>query len=344
MCRGALRLSPTVPSCANTVHRQVFSICTSVLTTAFTSTTIAFDFDTTPKKRSTAPAFYGYVPDGHKARLKVFLLMFLIKIAHVTSTSMGIAFLFSINPSSAYSYLAVSMGAYLLYRVCRRDLHYWMPLEGKTGWIMSILVRMTVKIVTDFTGCIHFRHPKEVGGLYYSLTLLQAQVGSAVFAKLYVDANEGDADALAAETVYAFAATVSATWASSYALFFAHIKTGYAGTFIDTRSAVKYTVDVFNDPLAGDAQKAEVVTNTRLYWRSIEDEVQKSLAAKWASWEREKPKFFTKVWISNLHDDMLPARVLAERGRSGRRRSSNTEAMFGAKEDEEEEEVESATP
>ena len=167
-----------------------------MLTTAFTSTTIAFDSDTNPTKRSHTLSFYGYVPDGNKARLKVFLFMVLIKIAHVMSTSMGLAFLFAISLSSAYAYLAVSMGVFLLYRACRCDLHYWLPVEGKTGWFASIVARVFVKIVVDFTGCIQFRHPNDLGGLYYSLTLLQAQVGSAVFAKMYIDASEGDADSL----------------------------------------------------------------------------------------------------------------------------------------------------
>jgi len=180
-----------------------------VLTTAFTSTTIAFDYDTSPTKLSYATALYGYVPDGNKARLKVFLLMFLIIIALVTSTSMGMAFLFTMSPSSAHAYLAASMGVYLLYRACRRDLHYWVPLEGKTGWFVSICMRVVGKVFVDFTGCIHFRHPVELGGLYYSPNLLQAQVGSAVFAKLYVNANEGDTDALTAEMVYTVVVTAS---------------------------------------------------------------------------------------------------------------------------------------
>ena len=93
-----------------------------------------------------------------------------------------------------------------------------------TEWFVSIITRVAIKMIVDFTGCIHFRHPMELGGLYYSLTLLQAQVGSAVFAKLYVDASDGDAEALAVEMVYAVVATASITWACSYALFLAHIK------------------------------------------------------------------------------------------------------------------------
>jgi len=312
-----------------------------VLATAFTSTTIGFDLDTSPMKRSHSPTFYGYIPDGHKARLKVFLLMFLIMIAHVTSTSMGMAFLFTISPSSAYAYLAASMGVYLLYRMCRRDLHYWVPFEGKAGWILSIIARVAVKMIVDFTGCIHFRHPYELGGLYYSLTLLQAQVGSAVCAKLYVDATDGDAEALAAEMVYAIVATASVTWACSYSLFFAHIKLGYAGTFTDSRSAVKFVLNLFNDPKASDNQKAEVVTVSRRYWSSIEDVVRKFLAENWTAWEQEKPKWFNKAWIAVLHDDMIPELVLAERRRGGRRRSSIAQLLLGAKEEEEEKEDES---
>jgi len=162
-------------------------------------------------------------------------------------------------------------------------------------------MRVGIKIVVDFTGCIHLRHPYELGGLYYSLTLRQAQVGSAVFAQLYVDASEGDAEALAAEMVYTVVATASVAWACSYSLFFAHIKKGYAGTFIDTRRAIQYTLDNFNDPKASDHQKATVVAKTRRYWRSIEDEIHKFLAEKWTAWEQEKPKWFDKAWIAKIH-------------------------------------------
>jgi len=149
---------------------------------------------------------------------------------------------------------------------------------------------------------------------------------------------KGTPTPLSPETVYAVVTTASMTWACSYSLFLAHIKKGYAGTFIDTRCAIQFTVDQFNDPKASDHQKAEVVGSTRRYWRSIEDELRKFLAEKWTAWEEEKPTFFTKTWIAKLHDDMLPERVMAERRRSGRRRSSIAEVLLGAKEEEEEDE------
>jgi len=82
--------------------------------------------------------------------------------------------------------------------------------------------------------------------------------------------------------------------------------------------------------------KRQRLLETRRYWRSIEDEIRKFLAEKWTAWEQEKPKFFTKAWIANLHDDMLPEGVLAERRRGSRRRSSNAELLLGANEEENE--------
>ena len=88
-------------------------------------------------------------------------------------------------------------------------------------------------------------------------------------------------------------------------------------------------MDAFNDPKASDHQKAEIAKNTRKYWRSIEDEVRNFFAEKWTAWEEEKPKFFTKAWSAKLHDDMLPERVLAERRRGGRQKSSIVEMLSG---------------
>ena len=64
--------------------------------------------------------------------------------------------------------------------------------------------------------------------------------------------------------------------------------------------------------------------------------MRKFLAEMWEAWEQEKPKWFDKAWIAKLHDDMLPERVLAERRRGGRRRSSNAELLLGVKEQESE--------
>jgi len=246
---------------------QVFSICTSILTTAFSTTTISFDWDVGVAQRLTSPDFYGYIPDGHRARLKVFLLMFVATIAHVTSTSVGMAMLITISPTSASLYVLASACVYLIYRVCRGDLHDWLPIKGKRGWVVSVAFRMLCKIIVDFTGLVQFLHPQEVGGAYYTISLLQAQVMSVVFALLYVD--ERAEDAVDADTVHMFVASVPFIWACSYSMLLASIKKKYIETFFDSRNAIQFNVDKFRDPRASDEQKSGVAGNTRIYWHSI---------------------------------------------------------------------------
>jgi hypothetical protein len=61
-----------------------------------------------------------------------------------------------------FIFLAVDMLVYLGIKVLRRDFIYWFPLDGFSSLTMSLLIRAAVKVVTDYTGCIHLRHPNEV--------------------------------------------------------------------------------------------------------------------------------------------------------------------------------------
>jgi len=51
---------------------------------------------------------------------------------------------------------------YLGIKALRRDFIYWIPLEGLWSLEVSFLIRIGVKVVVDYTGCFHFRHPYEV--------------------------------------------------------------------------------------------------------------------------------------------------------------------------------------
>ena len=52
---------------------------------------------------------------------------------------------------------------YLGTKALRRDFIYWIPFEEVLSSLtVSLLIRIAVKVVVDYTGCIHFRHPYEV--------------------------------------------------------------------------------------------------------------------------------------------------------------------------------------
>ena len=58
------------------------------------------------------------------------------------------------------------------YKALRRDVLYWVPTFGVP---LSLLCRFVVKFFTDSTCCVHFRHPVDLGGLYFCLNVFLGQ-------------------------------------------------------------------------------------------------------------------------------------------------------------------------
>jgi len=61
---------------------------------------------------------------------------------------------------------------YMLYKIVRRDFYWWPRLDGKVAVFSGIVARVIVKIIVDFTGCFHYRHPFELGGLGFTMSML----------------------------------------------------------------------------------------------------------------------------------------------------------------------------
>ena len=57
-----------------------------------------------------------------------------------------------------------------------------------------------------------------------------------------------------------------------------------------------------------DVMKAEVFTNTERHWSAIRDKVEAWVKEGWATWEEEKPDWFTDKWKASVPEDMKPAK------------------------------------
>ena len=117
--------------------------------TGLTSAMIAYDFDTDQPHRATQPLFYGYIKDGRRGR--TFFLMTMISTLHNLSRSLGYAILAVVDLNLALRFFVGEVGAYLAYKMVRRDFYWWMRLEGILSFVMAFLVRTFVKVITDFT-------------------------------------------------------------------------------------------------------------------------------------------------------------------------------------------------
>jgi hypothetical protein len=141
------------------------SLIVSALTTGYTSATISYDYDTDPVKREQVPDFYGYVPANPTKRSIIFVAMMFFGACMLVIRCLTIVVLGLLGGRWVTLYIGADMLLYLLVKVLRGDFWYWIPAGGNTEILSSIVGRLLVKVVTDFTSIVQFRHPNEVGGM-----------------------------------------------------------------------------------------------------------------------------------------------------------------------------------
>ena len=83
---------------------------------------------------------------------------------------------------------------YLLYKVARGELWIHFKVGGAvSGVFLSFTYRLVVKVIVDFTGCVHFRNPLELGALAFSLSMLWAQIFPFVTLTFFEDDDNKEA-------------------------------------------------------------------------------------------------------------------------------------------------------
>jgi hypothetical protein len=127
----------------------LISVGLSCCSTAFTATTVAYDQDRNAAKRKRNPEFYGYLPDTAAGCAWAFALLFLYHSAHALGKTFSMAVLAQTNALWLVAYLLSDHCGFMVYKLARGDLIYWVP---GLGWGLSMLVRFIVKVVVDFTG------------------------------------------------------------------------------------------------------------------------------------------------------------------------------------------------
>jgi hypothetical protein len=90
--------------------------------------------------------------------------------------SVSMALLAMVGGQWVLVYLASDMGLYFIYKILRRDLWHWVPMEGVASVVESVLERLVVKVLVDFTGVVQFRGAPEMGGCYFTLTMVRSSM------------------------------------------------------------------------------------------------------------------------------------------------------------------------
>ena len=137
-----------------------------------------------------------------------------------------------------------------------------MPVYGPPGVLGSFLGRLLIKLSVDWSACAQFRHQFDIGGAYWSFTLLLSCVIE-VLAAL----SHGD------RTLTMIMGSSCAGLLVTYAILLASIKREYVATFLDTRTSSEYTVQFFFNATS-DEEKFEIFTNNENLWRDIREDVK----------------------------------------------------------------------
>jgi hypothetical protein len=300
------------------------SVAVSAITTGFASATISYDWDTDPARREATPDFYGYIPAKASKRTVVFVSMMLVTAGMLLIRCMTIVMFGLLGGKWVSLYVGADLGLYLLVKVLRGDFWYWMPLGGNAEIVNSIISRVTVKIVGDFTSIVHLRHPNEIGGMYwiFGFVLTMGSLPMSIyFASFHI--NEKAIDIASSMMNYFIPITTLCV-----AVFFLNIERKYLHTFWSTKRSTEYAMAFF---LEGehDAIKIVVFMFSRHKWVSIEGEIKTWVNLNWARWEEEQPEWFTDVMKAKVPVDFIPADGDARRRESVRRASVDAEAEGG---------------
>jgi len=304
---------------------------------------LSYDFDTDPERRKETPDFYGYIPDEGIARTLLLVCMTLNSALLLLVRAFSAVMLMLVNNKYLAMFMAGDMALYLLQKVVRGDFHHWLPLDGAFGLFVSLLMRVFVKTITDFTGLIQFRAHVELGGLYWTLNVLVALLAS--FGSVivyYTDTREAELIAtghnltafeIEERVAWTLVGSLSGAWVVVFGVFLLLMKKEYRRTFFTTKTGKQQVMDKFSAD--DEAVIASVLKKNKNMWRAIREDVKVWVQANWWRWKEEKPAWFDLAWQSKVPEEWITD--VEERARldevrmNGRRRSSveKIKGVFG---------------
>ena len=288
------------------------SIGVSALTTGFASAMISFDSDVDVAHRKNQSKMYGYIPNDNGERGLCFVLMTLISALHNVSRSAGCALL-AAAPGNNLVMLFVGgeLTLYMFYKMLRNDFYYWPRLDGAVAVIVGFCNLIVSKVIADFSGCLHFRHPCELGGLAFSASIIWAQAFPFVALQFF----EGEKEIITTVLMGSFG-----LWLLLNIAFFSTIDLSFIATFFTTTTAPQYTCGLFLEG-ENDAERFSTAFETRIsYTKGIYENIKEWVKSNIARWKVEKPSWFT---IEIIPDEFLPRAVFEAEGGANRRKQSS---------------------
>jgi hypothetical protein len=226
--------------------------------------------------------------------------LFVLVLAHATGKVVSIPILLKTSPAALAAYLAVSMAVYLIYKLARGDLQYWVPTMG-TG--LSLISRVLIKVFTDFAATPQFRHPFELGGAYWLFTLFETQAACIGSCVAYWHFYDGE-DKIDGAPLFISLAVLVGTWLGALGTFLLSIERAHLHTFVSTETAPQFARRRFAHFVGNGERRIEIFGVNAGLWRAFFDEVASWVAEHYH--EMVGQPWFTPAMVETIPDSMLP--------------------------------------
>jgi len=141
--------------------------------------------------------------------------MTLMSALHNLSRSIGaVLFIVFGGKTLTLVVLGVEMILYLLFIISRRDFHVaYSTLEGPVGIAGSLTARVASKLIADFSGCLHLRHPQEMGGMVFTVGVIWSQLFPFVALTLFDEHHDLYNLNFQKQHITLFLASIAGLWA-----------------------------------------------------------------------------------------------------------------------------------
>ncbi len=246
-----------------------------------------------------------------------------MQLTHVAAKLASVALLLRTSSKALAAYLLGGMLVYLGYKLARRDFYYWAPGTGK---LIALACRVIVKLLVDFTGNPHFRHPYaplavpvaeptvaptnrvryELGGLVWLLTLLETQCTFGISCFLYSRFYDG-ASKLADGPLYIGLCAITSAWAIALATFLLSLRPSHLRTFVSAETGRRSSQRLFHEFAGHDERRIEIFKGSVHLWHSILPAVRDWVRDNYDDWSGPPAQaWFTAEVRRTIPVDLLP--------------------------------------
>jgi hypothetical protein len=303
----------------------VISIAVSLGTTAFTSAMITYDFDNSPPRRRDQPKMYGITGDEPGQKMMCFIAIYVMAFTHVAGRIVAAAMFTAVSGALTMWALAGEMGLYFVYKLARSDFTYWVPTHGTMlTALVAVIARMVRKLIFDFTGLLQERHPYEMGGQVFFLSMLWSQAVPHVAKDIYYSRFDAElfnitladgtivegSNMLDEEKASSVLSLLTTVWACALLTLIYNMDRDLLPSFFTSMTGHEYTVSLFRASDSDEAKFGAIFGNHDSHALSIRGDVKKWVLENYEGWETTKPTWFNDANIAKIPSDMIPIRNL----------------------------------